>query len=123
MFANRNALEIAKAYITAVENRDRNAIDGTLADDVQHVFPLAAGGAENLQALFLGKEEVLGYIDSLFAKFASLTWPGAEWTLSEDGTRAFVQARGDAIVRHSNAPYQNTYIVRFDVNNDRITKI
>lgn len=34
-----------------------------------------------------------------------------------------MQARGDAIVRHSNAPYHNTYIVRFDVSNDRIVQI
>jgi ketosteroid isomerase-like protein len=118
-----DALAVAQAYVAAVETKDRDGVASVLSDDVHHVFPIAVGAVEHPQAIFEGKDEVLAYVDSLFRKFDSLRWPSPNWTASNDGRRAFLQARGDAVVAHSKAPYRNTYMIQFDVDHGLITQI
>ena len=118
-----DALAVAQAYVSAVETKDRDGVASVLADGVRHVFPIAVGAVEHPQAIFEGKDEVLAYIDSTFRKFESLRWPSPDWTGSEDGRRAFLEAKGDAVVAHSKAPYRNTYMFRFDVADGLITQI
>jgi ketosteroid isomerase-like protein len=123
MPSNKDALELTKNYIRAIETQDRETIADSLAENVRQVFPMAAGGFEGIQAVFEGKEEVLEYTYGLFEKFSSLKWVDADWTISNDGARVFLQAKGDLIVAHSNAPYRNTYVIRFDIEEGKIVHI
>jgi ketosteroid isomerase-like protein len=123
MSTNESALAVAQRYIGFVEARDKVSIAHLLDDNVRQIFPMAAGGYEGLQAVFEGKDEVLQYTYGLFEKFSLLAWPKPDWTGSDDGTRAFLQAKGDAIVAHSKAHYRNTYVVRFDVLDGRIVQM
>jgi ketosteroid isomerase-like protein len=123
MSTPETALKLAQDYIHCVETRDRDGIARSLDNHVRQIFPMAAGGWEGLQAVFEGKDEVLQYTYGLFAKFSSLVWPKPEWTASDDGRCVFFQAKGDAVVSHSNAAYRNTYVVRFDVSDGRIVQI
>jgi ketosteroid isomerase-like protein len=118
-----NALEVAQTYIRAVESKDRDAVAATLADTVRHIFPISYEPVGHPQAVFEGKDEVLAYIDSLFRKFTSMRWPAPDWSASADGRRAFLEGKGDGVVAHSQAPYRNTYLMRFDVEHGRIVQV
>lgn len=119
----QESLDLAKRYLRGVETRDRDAIAGTLADGVQLVFAMADGGREGPLGIFDGKVEVLEYTYNLFNKFSTLTWPNPDWTVSHDGSRVILEAKGEAVVAHSGAPYRNTYVVRFDIVDGRIARI
>lgn len=120
---NENALAVAQRFISAVENRDSDAAIATLAEDVRQVFALSADGSEAHGPIFEGYDEVAWYVGSMLEKFSALRWPNARWTAASDGHTAFMEARGDAVVAHSNAPYHNTYAIRFDVENGLIKQI
>jgi ketosteroid isomerase-like protein len=118
-----NALSVALAYTAAIEEKNRDAIEKLLHDDVRIIFPISAAPTGRPEGIFLGKDEALAYMDAIFSKFIHLRWPDPDWTLSADGTRAFMQGRGDAVVTHSGVPYRNAYIVRIDVHDGLITQI
>ncbi|WP_329088103.1 MULTISPECIES: nuclear transport factor 2 family protein [unclassified Streptosporangium] len=118
-----NALVIAQTYVRAVESKNRDGVAATLADTVRHIFPISYGPVEHPQAVFEGKDEVLAYIDSLFNKFSSMRWPAPDWTVSADGSRAFLEGKGDGVVAHSRSPYRNTYMIRFDLENGLIVRV
>ncbi len=48
---------------------------------------------------------------------------GKRWTVSADGRTVFLEARGDAVVEHSGAPYRNLYVMRFDIEAEGITRV
>ncbi len=115
------ALETVQEYVRAMETRDRNAVAATLAADVLHAFPTAR--PTEMAGIFEGRDEVLGYVDAVFGKFRSLVFVGKRWTVSADGRTVFLEARGDAVVAHSGAPYRNLYVMRFDIEAEGITRV
>jgi ketosteroid isomerase-like protein len=123
MPTDTDALAIGRRFIAAIEARDFDGAIALLADDVRQVFPLSVDGSEAHGPIFTPKDEAAYYVRSLAGKFASLKWTNPDWTGSINGDRAFMEARGDAIVAHSGAPYHNTYITRFDVRGGLITEI
>lgn len=121
--ARESALEVAKDYIRFIETGDREGIANSLADDVVQIFPISSEATGDPQGIFSGKEEVVDYTYGLFRKFTGLRWPDPEWTESADGTRAFLEGRGDATVTQSGERYSNVYITRFDVKDGLIVRI
>lgn len=117
------ALETVQAYVLGMEKQDRSAVAATLAEAVEHIFPFSPGGTPEMFLVFSGHDEVMGYFDGFAAKFRSLVWVGKRWTESADGRTVFLEARGDAVVEHSGAPYRNTYVERFDVRDGKIARI
>lgn len=120
---SRNALEVAQEYVRLIETGERDSLAACLSDDVRQIFPISAEATGEPQAIFVGKAEVLDYTYGLFRKFQRLHWPNPQWTISADGNRAFLEARGDAQVTHSGIRYQNVYITRFDVKDGLIVEI
>lgn len=122
MIAETGAVAIAKRFIAAIETRDFDAAIAFLANDVRQSFPFSAAGSESHGPIFDGKDEVEYYVRSLAGKFSYLIWEDPDWTASADGARAFLEARGKAVVAHSGKAYRNTYITRFDVRNSLIVE-
>ena len=119
----RTALEVAQDYIRCIETGDRDGIARSLAEDVKQIFPISSEATGEPQGIFVGKADVVDYTYGLFRKFSGLRWPNPDWTLSEDGRRAFLEGRGEATVTHSGAPYSHVYVTRFDVEDGLIVRI
>lgn len=115
-------LAIAQEFIGCVETRDREGIERLLHPNARQVFVLNTDPAHP-SGVFEGKDEVLAYTFGLFGKFDSLVWVDKDWTVSADGTRVFMQAQSDGVAHHSKAPYRNTYVIRFDMADERIVQI
>jgi ketosteroid isomerase-like protein len=120
---DRSALAVARDYVRFIETADREGIAQSLADHVEQVFPIGSEPTGEPAGRFVGKQEVLDYTYDLFRKFSGLHWLNPDWTESSDGKRAFLEARGDAIVVHSGVHCSNVYIVRFDVEDGLIVRI
>ncbi len=121
--ADRSALAVARDYVRFIEASDREGIAQSLADHVEQVFPIAPEPTGEPTGRFIGKQEVLDYTYGLFRKFSGLRWLDPHWNESSDGKSAFLEARGDATVRHSGVYYSNVYIIRFDVEDGLIVQI
>lgn len=116
------AVTIARRFIEAIESRDFDGAVALLARDVRQGFPFSAAGSEAHGPIFEGIDEVEYYVRSLSNKFSALSWTDPDWTGSADGMRAFLEARGNAVVAHSGAAYHNTYITRFDIRDGLISE-
>lgn len=133
--ATRSRLGIAQEFIRAVEAKDIEAVNRTLADDARQLFMHVAGGAttpERVTGIIVGrrrgicvadvqgKSEVLAYTSGIFDKFTPLLWRDHAWRVSPDGSEVFFHGIGDMVVARTGRPYRNTYVTRFDIENGRI---
>lgn len=133
----RSALKTAKEFIRAVEAKDIDTVQDTLADDVEQLFmhsnavtseqgvaDIIAGRRFGLcVADVSGREEVLGYTRGIFDKFDPLLWRDHRWIVGPDGREAFFLGTGDMVVARTGAPYRNTYLTRFDVTSGKIVRM
>ena len=115
-------LELVTGFVAAVEQRDRATIERSLADDARQIFPMAGGGWTGIAAIFEGKEEVLDYTFGLFDGFSSLVWTNKAWTVGDDGATVFMEAKSEAVVAHSGAPYRNTYVMLTRVRGGKVVE-
>ena len=136
--AQHASLEVAQAFIRAIEGKDFDAAEVTLAPTAKQFFmhtrrtktPEGAAAIANgtndraiAVAVFEDKAEVLAYTRGLLARFEPLIWRNHIWTVSSDGRRVFFQGAGDMITTRGHRPYRNNYVTRFDIENNLITRM
>ena len=132
------ALEVAQAFIRAIEGKNFDAAAETLAPTAKQFFmhtrrtktpygsAAIADGTNDRAiavAVFEDKAEVLAYTRGLLVRFEPLIWRNHIWTVSSDGRRVFFQGAGDMVTTRGHRPYRNNYVTRFDIENNQITRM
>jgi ketosteroid isomerase-like protein len=136
--AQQASLEIAQAFIRAIEGKDFDAAAATLAPTAKQFFmhtrrtrtpegaAAIADGTNDRAiavAVFEDRTEVLAYTRGLLARFEPLIWRNHIWTVSGDGRRVFFQGAGDMVATRGHRPYRNDYVTRFDIENGLIVRM
>ncbi|WP_406077956.1 nuclear transport factor 2 family protein [Micromonospora sp. NBC_00858] len=120
---HQKSLQTAQAFITAFENRDPSTVASLLADDATFVIPLSIAGTPEPWYVFDSPAAVLAYVGSVAAKFDHVAFLDKVWTVSEDAHSVFLQANGDIVSSAEKLVYNNVYIFRIDVADERIVKV
>lgn len=121
--SSQQNLNTVKAYFDGLASADRDAIAALLADDAVEIVPLSNSGDPDPWNVFTGKDEVMGYVDTIVENFSQVLFTDPVYTVSDDGEVVFFEAHGDLVVRMSSQPYHNVYIVKFSFQDGRIVHI
>jgi ketosteroid isomerase-like protein len=112
---NRTAAELADAYLTALQAKDREAMLALLADDFTLEIPCNISGSNDRSDSWRGIENAGPNYDQAFQMIEVLKYADVEITQAADPSIAFLEGRGTMRMANGN-PYNNTYVFRFDVD-------
>jgi ketosteroid isomerase-like protein len=115
----RSAVHQTYLLLAALENEDRATVEKLTSDNATLTLPMALSGNRDDAARFVGKDQVLGYIDQLFTGMSVVDFNQVRVTSSDSGRTTFVQANGD-FVTADGRPYKNVYIFRYDWKDGRL---
>ena len=104
-----------KAFFTALENENVEALVTLFADQGKHINPYHSGlfptGAN-------GKEEIRAYWTPVFPNFAGMTFPIDEIYAMEDPKMVFVKYTGNIQLKNDAGVYSNQYYSTFKFNDE-----
>lgn len=121
--AHQDALDLAKAFFAAFEGRDAAGVEAVLAPTANITIPLSIEGTPEPWYVFDGKDHVMGYVQSVVAKFDHLAFLDKVYTVSEDAKSVFLQANGNILSTAEKLVYRNVYIFKVEVDNGKIVKV
>ncbi|WP_371502587.1 nuclear transport factor 2 family protein [Kitasatospora sp. NBC_00374] len=117
------ALNTAKAFFAAFEGRDPGSMRAVLAPHANITIPLSIEGTPAPWYVFDGQEHVLGYVESVAAKFDHVAFLDKVYTVSADAKSVFLQANGDILATAEKLVYRNVYIFRVEVEDGKVVKV
>ena len=120
--AERSAVELAKAYLDALQAKDRDRILALLAEDFALEVPCNVSGTNDFSDSWRGLEAAATNYDATFQKIELLKYVDVEITPGRDDRIAFLEGRG-VMRMASGRPYNNIYIFRFDTEHGKIRRI
>jgi ketosteroid isomerase-like protein len=112
---SKTAAELAEAYLTALQAKDREAMLALLADDFTLEIPCNISGTNDFSDSWRGIENAGPNYDAAFEMLEVLKYVDVEITQAADPSIAFLEGRGDMRMANGN-PYPNIYVFRFDVD-------
>lgn len=121
--AHENALDVAKRFFAAFEGRDRDGVLDVLAPHANITIPLSIQGTPEPWYVFDGREHVMGYIDSVVAKFDRIAFLDKVYTVAQDAKSVFLQANGDILSTAEHLVYRNVYVFRVDIDDNKVVKV
>lgn len=116
------AREIADRFLTAMADEDIDAIADATADDAVLVHPISFDGSQDPQVRFEGEDQILGYVETVFANFATIAWRDADVNVTDDGRTVFIETKGDFTLTRDGSPYDNVYVIRFDIRDNQVVR-
>ena len=115
MTSAQNHKTKVKAFFTALENEDAEAVSLLFAEDGQHVNPYASGifpeGAK-------GRINILNYWAPVFPNFDGMTFEIQELLAMENPFKVFVKFEGRIKLKGGAGIYQNQYYATFAFNEE-----
>jgi ketosteroid isomerase-like protein len=114
--------ELARAYLEALQRKDKNAILSIVSDDFVLEVPLNVSGSNDLTDSWRGIEAASAGYDMAFTEIKKLQLTDLDITPSSNPNVAFAEAWGDMEMSNGR-PYKNRYIFRFDVDSGKIKRI
>lgn len=111
---------LVQRFIEALEDRNADLVAQFLHEDVTLVQPMTFSGRPEPEFVMEGQTEVLGYLQTVLVNFAQIRFVEPLYTTSDDGSRVFVETRGDLRTAQGDLPYNNVYIFRFDIEDGHI---
>lgn len=114
---------LVEQFLAAFESGDLDTLDGLLADDVVLVMPMTFSGNVEPDFVADGRASTIAYFEMVFANFSQVRFADPVVTVSEDGSRVFVEAIGDFTTASGNLAYANVYVIRLDIVDGRINHI
>ena len=117
------ALATAKAYFSAYEQLDTEAVIALFADDISYVIPFSATGGLEPWSRFSGKAQAAEHVHEIGERYQSIAFKDKQFTVSADGRWVFFEATGNLVAKKNSQAYQNKYIIKFGVNGGKITQI
>jgi ketosteroid isomerase-like protein len=116
------AADLARAYLTALQAKDKDGILAILAEDFVLEVPFDVQGANDASQNWSGLEAAAANYEAAFREIEDLVYRDLDVTPAADGTVAFVETVGDMQMANGR-PYKNRYIFRFDVRDGKIRRI
>jgi ketosteroid isomerase-like protein len=114
--------ELARAYLEALQRKDKEAILSIVSEDFVLEVPLNVSGSNDLSDSWRGMEAASAGYDMAFTEIKKLQMTDLDVTPSSNPNVAFAEAWGDMEMSNGR-PYKNRYIFRFDVADGKITRI
>jgi ketosteroid isomerase-like protein len=118
----RSAADLAQAYLTALQAKDKQAILSILADDFTLEIPCNLSGTNDLSDSWSGLQVADAKYEATFRKIEVLKYVDLEFIQSVDRSIAFAEGLGVMKMANGN-PYRNRYVFRFDVKGGKIKRI
>jgi ketosteroid isomerase-like protein len=119
---DRSASDLARAYLEALQAKDRDAILSILAEDFALEVPCNISGTNDLSDSWYGLEAARKNYDTTFRVIEELTYEDVEYTQGSDCNIAFAEGMG-VMKMATGRPYRNRYVFRFDVEHGKIRRI
>lgn len=111
-----------QALVAALERKDLEAVTALIHEQATLTVPLSFSGAPEPAGRFVGKEQVLGYVQGVFTNMAVVDFADVRITVTDNGKTSFVQAKGQFTVADGR-PYHNVYVFRYDWQHGRVISI
>jgi ketosteroid isomerase-like protein len=118
----RTASDLAKAYLTALQAKDKAGIMSILAEDFTLEIPYNILGTNDFSDSWSGLEAADANYDNTFRKIEVLQYDELEFMQCTDPGIAFAEGLGVMTMANGN-PYRNRYVFRFDTANGKIKRI
>jgi ketosteroid isomerase-like protein len=116
------AAELAQAYLTALQAKDKEGILAIVTDDFELEVPNNVSGTNDFSDSWRGLEAASAGWDMAFREIEVLHYTDLEFTGGEGGAVAFAEGLG--VMKMANGrPYENRYVFRFDIENGKIRRI
>ncbi len=116
------AEDLARAYLKALQAKDKAAILSFLAEGFVLEVPFDTSGANDLSGSWRGLEMTAAKYDDAFRNIEVIRYVDLEITPGQDPGVAFAEGRG--VMRMANGrAYENRYVFRFDVEGGKIRRI
>jgi ketosteroid isomerase-like protein len=81
----RKSLALTTAYFDSMMRRDIATVADLFTNDVLEIVPLSITGDPGPQAVFEGKEQVMGYARLILQNFSQIGFTNQVYTVSADG--------------------------------------
>ena len=117
-----SASELGRAYLDALQAKDRDAILALLAEDFALEVPCNISGTNDLSDSWYGLEAARANYDLTFQTIDKLVYVDLEFTQGADPNVAFAEGMGVMTMFNGN-PYRNRYVFRFDTKDGKIRRI
>lgn len=117
---NSHSATVVETAIARIESMDFQGFERLLAPNARfdNLFSLP-----NTSGTFEGRDAVIANIKEISQRFERIDFVDERLYVVRGGKTVFVEARGNFAVKGTGAPYQNTYVFAFEVNNGQITAI
>ncbi len=119
---DRTAGDLAKAYLTALQAKDKAGIMAILAEDFTLEIPCNISGTNDFSDSWSGLDKADVNYDNTFRKIEVLQYDELEFMQCSDPSIAFAEGLGVMMMANGN-PYRNRYVFRFDTENGKIKRI
>lgn len=116
------AEDLARAYFTALQAKDKAAILALLSEDFLLEAPMNSSGPNGLPTSWAGLQAAGAGYEKAFRVIDALKFEDLVLTPSRDGAVVFAEGRG-AMRMADGRPYANVYVFRIDVDGGRISRI
>jgi len=117
------AIAVARRLFAAYEARDFAALMQVFARDALIELPFHPLGLTEDRDIrrIRGEQELEQFLVPGLARMKSVKYCIEDISVTNDGARVFVEARGDFLT-DEDKPYRNRYVFRLDVVGDRIVR-
>jgi ketosteroid isomerase-like protein len=114
--------EPARAYFTALEQKDLEGLLGLLTEDSVLEMPFDVAGTNEPRELWRGIDGAAAHYRQAFKDVASIIFTELAINPTLDPNVVFAEARGDMAMVNGR-PYNNRYVFRFDLGDGKIRRI
>jgi ketosteroid isomerase-like protein len=116
------AADLGRAYLDALQAKDRDAILALLTEDFALEVPCNVSGTNDLSDSWFGLDAARANYDLAFRTIDVLVYTDMEYTHGVDANVAFAEGLGVMTMFNGN-PYRNRYVFRFDTVGGKIRRI
>jgi ketosteroid isomerase-like protein len=117
-----SAESAARAYLVALQNKDKDGILSILTDDFVFEVPFNDSGTNDLENTRRGITEAMAVYERAFNEIETMTLEDLAINATADGTVVFAEAVGNMTMATGH-PYKNRYIYRFDLQDGKISRM
>jgi ketosteroid isomerase-like protein len=116
------AKNLARAYLTAMEQKDKDGLVAILTEDSVLEMPFDAAGVNDPRSLWRGRDGAAAHYGQAFEDVASIKFREVAVSPTVDPDVVFAEAWGDMAMVNGR-PYNNRYVFRFDLRDGKICRI
>ena len=120
--SNRSAVDLARAYLEALQAKNKQDILSILSEDFALEIPCNISGTNDFSDSWRGLDTADANYEATFKMIDILKYADVEYTQGADCNIAFAEGLG--VMRMANGrPYRNRYVFRFDTEGGKIKRI